>query len=60
VARGVYKWMLKDGVLNILSSAEGLHREVRALRERTREVKGFTKKVPSDPLVWASYIHIGV
>jgi hypothetical protein len=42
-------------------SADGLHHAVHSLRERTRVVQGFTKKVPdSDPLVWAPYIHLGV
>ena len=55
VARDVYTWILEEkGELNVRRSAEGLHKAVRDLRDRTR----FSTK--SDPLVWASFIHVGV
>jgi CHAT domain-containing protein len=61
IARDVYAWMLVGTKLETERSADGLHHAVHSLRERTRVVQGFTKKVPeSDPLVWAPYIHLGV
>ena len=60
VARDVYSWMLVGAKLETRRSAEGLHRAVRALRDRTRIKPGFKKKISSDPLVWASYVHLGV
>ena len=60
IAKDVYFWMLEGGKLDPLRSAEGLHRAVRALRDRTRIVPGFSRKVSNDPLVWAPYIHLGV
>ena len=61
VARDVYKWMLaEDTKLDTSKSAEGLHRAVRALREKTRTPVGFSKKVASNPLIWAPFIHLGV
>lgn len=60
VAKSVYSWMLVGGKLDTRRSAEGLHRAVRALRDRTRDELGYTRKVSSDPLVWASYVHWGI
>jgi CHAT domain-containing protein len=60
VARDVYSKMLVGMKLETRRSAEGLHWAVRALRDRTRIELGFKKKVSSDPLVWASYVHLGV
>ena len=63
VARDVYAWMLGQGLhkyLDTTASAEGLHRAARDLRERTRTTVGIKQKGPSDPLVWAPYIHFGV
>jgi tetratricopeptide (TPR) repeat protein len=61
VAKEVYTWMLGEGKnFDHKRSAEGLHRSVRAFRERTRIIAGMSKSVPSDPLIWASYIHLGV
>ena len=61
VAVNVYSWMLEgEGNLDTQRSAEGLHRAVRTLREDMRHVPGFSRKAPSNPLVWASYIHLGV
>ena len=55
VAREVYKWIIQgEGELDVRRSAEGLHRAVCDLRDRTR----FMRK--TDPLVWASFIHIGI
>jgi tetratricopeptide (TPR) repeat protein len=54
IAKGVYEWILDDVGLNAEWAAEGLHRAVRELRDRTR-----CKKM-HDPLIWASYIHIGM
>ena len=58
VARSVYEWILKDGKFDGRRSAEGLHKAVRSLRDRTR-VK-FRSTMENDPLIWASYIHIGI
>ena len=55
VARSVYEWILKDGILDIRLSAEGLHKAVHSLRDRTR-----TRHSNDDPLIWATYIHNGV
>ena len=60
VTKDVYGWMLAGNKFDIGRSAESLHRAVRGLRNRTRTVPGFTKKVADDPLVWAPYIHQGV
>lgn len=49
VAQDLYRWMLKDGRLDSGRSAEALHRAVRLLRDTS-----------DDPLLWASYIHLGV
>jgi tetratricopeptide (TPR) repeat protein len=57
VAEAVYSWILKDGRLDFARSAEGLHRSVRVLREKTRSS---LSRGLSDPLVWASYIHVGI
>ena len=62
VAEEVYAWMLdreRNRLVN-LQSAEGLHWAVRGLRRRTENVSGFTRKGPSDPLIWGPYIHLGV
>ena len=61
VVKEVYAWMLDEtrGFDNG-RSAEGLHRSIRALRERTRNITGLSKRVPSDPLIWASCIHLGL
>jgi len=61
VARAVYEWMLaEDSKLDTRRSAEGLHRAVRALREKTRTVAGFSREVASNPLIWAPFIYLGV
>ena len=54
VARDVYEWMLEDVGVNPELAAEGLHKALRELREKTR-LFGI-----HDPLVWAPYIHIGI
>jgi CHAT domain-containing protein len=55
LARDVYAWILKGkGGLDVRRSAEGLHKAVRGLRDRTR----FMRK--HDPLVWAPFIHVGI
>lgn len=62
VAKHVYASMLKHGegkYLEIANAAEALHQAVSFLREETRKT-GFRRKGPSDPLIWASYIHMGV
>ena len=55
IARDVYEWIL-DGDCGFDSrrSAEGLHKAVRQLRERTRIVR------KHDPLAWAPFIHVGL
>jgi len=60
VATGVYNYM-REGIqyLNTIRSAEGLHHVVLRLRDKTREVPGFTKKTHTDPLIWAPYVHLG-
>ena len=47
---------------DIRQSAEALHHAVRALRMKTRTtaVPGLARTVPSDPLSWAPYIHLGI
>jgi CHAT domain-containing protein len=60
IATNVYQRMLVDNKLDVGRSAESLHRAALALRDKTRTVPGFAKKVPDNPLVWAPYIHIGV
>lgn len=61
VSIDVYKWMLQNGAkLDVERSAEGLHRAVRALKEKTQIVPGFKKRVSSNPIVWASFIHLGI
>ena len=61
VAKDVYSWMLQGGEkFNTRLSAEGLHRAVRNLRDKTCSIPGFSRKVSSDPLVWGPYIHLGV
>jgi len=60
VAARLYREMLDDGKLEPRRSAESMHHAIRALREKTRKNPGFTRLSPSDPLLWASYIHIGV
>ena len=55
IARNVYSWIVEgEGRLNVRRSAEGLHRAVCDLRHRSR----FRGK--HDPLVWASFIHVGI
>lgn len=54
IAKNIYKWILQEGEFDVRRSAEGLHKAVRNLRDRTR------MKERNDPLVWASFIHIGV
>jgi len=58
VSENVYRWMLQGGKLDIERCAAGLHRTVRALRDKTRVSK--SGKSSSDPLVWASYLHVGI
>ena len=59
VARDVYSWMSQGGdTLDSGRSAEGLHRAIGILRDKTSRVPGFARKVLNDPLVWASYIHL--
>jgi CHAT domain-containing protein len=54
VARDVYAWILEEGELDVRRSAEGLHKAVRCLRDRSR----FMMK--HDPLIWAPFIYIGI
>ena len=60
ISKDVYEWLFNEETLDVGRSAEGLHRAVRALREKTRSVPQFNRKVPSDPFVWAPFIHLGV
>ena len=60
VAGDVYRWTLVGTRLDIKRSAEGLHRAVRELRDRTRKVAGLGIQAKDDALVWAPFIHIGV
>ena len=62
VAKDVYGRMLGENkCLNPQLSAEGLHWAMRRFRDITRAAPGgFTKESGNDPLLWASYIHIGV
>jgi hypothetical protein len=57
----VYKCMLKNTTsLEIERSAIGLHHAIRELREKTRKVEGIKKVFPSNAIIWAPYIHVGV
>lgn len=60
IAEDMYRGMLKGSKLHTERSAECLHEAVCSLRERMRTVPGFKRKVLDDPLVWASFIHLGV
>ena len=60
IATNVYQGMLVDNKLDIGRSAESLHRAALALRDKTRTVPRFARKVADNPLVWAPCIHIGV
>jgi CHAT domain-containing protein len=61
VARDVYTRMSNSGtVFDTKQSAESLHWAVCNLRDATRTVPSFKRKVHSDPYIWAPYIHIGV
>lgn len=60
IAKEIYGCMLEgSGKLDVRRSAEGLHKSIRRLRDKTRRVSGFSKELPNDPLVWAPYIHLG-
>ena len=63
VTKRVYAWMLDgekyDRYFDTSRLAEGLHVAVHALRESTRQLEGFSRRVPNDPLIWASYIYVG-
>lgn len=54
VAKEVYEWISADAKFNVERAAEGLHKAVLQLRDSTR----FMRK--QDPLLWASYIHVGI
>lgn len=56
----VYNQMLQEEKVDTAKAAEALHFVTRELREKTRITPGFIRKTPSNPLVWASYIHIGI
>ena len=61
IGKKVYHFMLNGcDRVNTRRSAEGLHRAIRSLKDKTRAVPGTTRRVTTDPLVWASYIHLGV
>jgi hypothetical protein len=60
VSEKLYSCMLQGEKLDTLRSAEGLHKAVRQLRDETRNVEGFSRKVSSNPLIWSPYVHIGV
>ena len=61
VAKDVYKWMMDGtGKLDFRRSAEGVHNAIRLLRDQTRCVPGFSRRVADDPLIWAAYVHFGV
>jgi len=55
VANCVYQWILEgDDEFDAGRSAEGLHRAVRQLRERTRILRRH------EPFSWAPFIHVGI
>ena len=63
VAREVYASMLVDDhgfKMDPQKAASGLHWAARRLRDDTRTIPGFSRKVPSNPHVWAPYIHLGI
>jgi CHAT domain-containing protein len=61
VAIEFYEWMLQnEGRFDVEKFAEGLHRVVRALKEKTQIVRGFKRRVLSNPVVWASFIYVGI
>lgn len=48
VSRNVCKWILKDGKLKVQGCAEGLHKAIRSLRDKTCVKNSFT--MYSNPL----------
>ena len=54
VARDVYTSIIGESGLDARRSAEGLHKAVRDLRDRTRA------RTKHDPLAWAPFIHVGI
>lgn len=60
VVKRFYKILFKGDFVQTERAAEGLHYTVRLERERTRRQAGFTRIFPSDPLVWAPFIHFGI
>jgi tetratricopeptide (TPR) repeat protein len=56
----VYTWMLHGGrSLQVERAAEGLHRAVLNLRERTNTESDVEGEYRSDPYTWAGYIYVG-
>jgi len=62
VVKDVYRWMVEESSdkVEIKRSAAGLHRAIRSLREKTRQIPRFSRLVPDDPLIWAAYVHLGI
>ena len=54
IARAVYEWILEDSNFDAERAAEGLHKAVHQLREKTRIMK------KHDPLTWAPFMHVGI
>jgi len=54
IAKDVYEWILRDSNFDPERSAEGLHKAVHQLQERTRIMN------KHDPLAWTSFIHVGI
>ena len=59
VTRYVYQAMVRGGIFDQKQSSTGLTEALLALREKSRQIPGFVRVFPSNPLVWAAYVHIG-
>lgn len=60
LAPSVYHNMLDEsGHIDVMRSAHGLHHAILQLRDHTRHPIGLSSAIPDDPLIWATYIHMG-
>jgi len=60
VVEGVYRYMAsKTQGIDYRKAAQALHMSIRELREDTRSIPGLSVRILSDPLIWASFVHVG-